>query len=246
LKGERRKNKGEKLAHRFNFRLSPSAFRLSSVALTSKKMNEVEIKFEREDRNGVVAVGTYLLDAARRLGIELESEQFGETDFFVVKITSGSELLSAPTKTEIELLSAERRRQGERIAGHAKIERSGEISVMTTEKKQEEKPTEEEKQEEYRKEFEELPLEKKIASLLELEAIALSETFSFVINSPYAIVGKVMDVLAEFGLKMEDEAKNETRPKEHKSKDDAKAKAKGESKSKKTTQSKKSNPPQTA
>jgi len=209
-------------------------------------MNEVEIKFEREDRNGIVAVGTYLLDAARRLGIELESEEFGETDFFVVKATSGSELLSAPTKTEIELLSAERRGQGERFANHAKIERFGEINIMTTEKKQEEKEADEEKKEEYRKEFEELPLEKKIASLLELEAIALSETFSFVINSPYKIFDIAMGVLAEFGLKMEDEAKNETRPKEHKSKDDAKAKAKGESKSKKTTQSKKSNPPRTA
>jgi len=209
-------------------------------------MNEVEIKFEREDRNGIVAVGTYLLDAARRLGIELESEEFGETDFFVVKATSGSELLSAPTKTEIELLSAERRGQGERFANHAKIERFGEINIMTTEKKQEEKAADEEKKEEYRKEFEELPLEKKIASLLELEAIALSETFSFVINSPYKIFDIAMGVLAEFGLKMEDEAKNETRPKEHKSKDDAKAKAKGESKSKKTTQSKKSNPPRTA
>ena len=207
---------------------------------------EVEIKFEREDRNGIVAVGTYLLDAAKRLGIELQSEEFGETEIFVVKVTSGSELLSAPTKTEIELLSAERRGQGERFAGHAKIERPGEISVMTTEKKQEEKPTEEEKKEEYRKEFEELPLEKKIASLLELEAIALSETFSFVINSPYKIFDIAMGVLAEFGLKMEDEAKNETRPKEHKSKDDAKSKTKGESKSKKTSQSKKSNPPQTA
>ncbi len=211
-------------------------------------MKEVEIKFEREDRNGIVAVGTYLLDAARRLGIELESEEFGETEFFVVKVTSGSELLSAPTNTEIELLSAERRGQGERFANHAKIERLGEISIMTTEKKQEEKPADEERKEEYRKEFEELPLEKKIASLLELEAIALGETFSFVINSPYAIVGKLMDVLAEFGFKMEDEAKNETRPEEHKSKDDAKAKVKTkvESKSKKTTQSKKSNPPQTA
>jgi hypothetical protein len=207
---------------------------------------EVEIKFEREDRSGIVAIGTYLLDAAKRLGIELESEEFGETDFFVVKVTSGSDLLSAPTKTELELLSAERRGQGERLANHAKIERLGEISVMTTEKKQEEKAAEEEKKEEYRKEFEELPLEKKIASLLELEAIALSETFSFVINSPYKIIDMAMGVLAEFGLKMEDEAKNETRPEEHKSRDDAKSKAKGESKSKKTTRSKKSNPPQTA
>jgi len=207
-------------------------------------MNEVEIKFEREDRNGIVAVGTYLLDAARRLGIELESEQFGETDFFVVKVTSGSELLSAQSKTEIELLSAERRGQGERFANHAKIERLGEISIMTIEKKREEKPAAEEKQEEYRKEFEELPLEKKIASLLELEAIALNETFSFVINSPYKIIDMAMSVLAEFGLKKEDEAKNQMRPEEHKSKDDAKAKR--ESKSKKSAQSKKSNPPQTA
>lgn len=209
-------------------------------------MNEVEVKFEREDRSGIVAIGTYLLDAAKRLGIELESEEFGETDFFVVKVTSGSDLLSAPTKTELELLSAERRGQGERFAHHAKIERLGEISVMTAEKKQEEKSTEEEKKEEYRKGFEELPLEKKIASLLELEAIALSETFSFVINSPYKIIDMAMGVLAEFGLKMEDEAKNETRPEEHKSRDDAKSKAKGESKSKKTTRSKNSNPPQTA
>jgi hypothetical protein len=37
---------------------------------------------------------------------------------------------------------------------------------------------------------------------------------------------------------MEDEAKNETRPEEHKFKDDAKSKTKGESKSKKTSQSK--------
>ena len=207
-------------------------------------MNEVEIKFEREDRNGIVAVGTYLSDAAKRLGVELQSEEFGETEFFVVKVTRGGEFLSDLTKTEIELLSVERRGQGERLAEHAKIERSGEISIMTTEKKPEEKAAEEEKKEEYRKEFEELPLEKKIASLLELEAIALSETFSFVLNSPYAIVGKVMDVLAEFGLKMEDKAKNEARPEEHKSKDDAKEK--GKSKSKKTTQSKKSNPPQTA
>ena len=205
--------------------------------------NEVEIKFEREDRHGIIPVGTYLLDAARRLGIELESEEFGETDFFVVKISRGSELLSAPTKTEIELLSAERRAQGERFASHAKIEKSGEISVMTTAKKEEEKPKVEKDKEEYRKEFEELPLEKKIASLLELEAIALSETFSFVLNSPYKIFDIAMGVLAEFGLKMEDEAKNETRPEEHKTKNDRKDKTKRESK--KTAQNKKSNPPQT-
>ncbi len=183
-------------------------------------MNEVELKFERENLAGLVAVGTYLSDAARRFGIELQDEQFNEKDFSVVKIIKGSELLSAPTKTESELLSDIRREQGERLAEQAKIEKAGEIIVMSTEKKAEEKPTEEEQQEKYRKDFEELPLQKKIASLLELESIVLSETLSFIINSPSKLVSMGMDVLAEMGLKMEDEAKKQARPEEHQKTDD--------------------------
>jgi len=60
-----------------------------------------------------------------------------------------------------------------------------------------------------------LPLEKKISSLLQLEAIALGETVSFVINSPFKVFEKAMDVMAEFGFKLEKEAKEATRPKEH-------------------------------
>lgn len=193
-------------------------------------MNEVEIKFERENRDGLVAVGTYLLDAAKRLGIDLQNEEFGEREFFVFKVTNGGELLSAPTATEIELLSEERRKNGERLASEAKIEKSGEISIMTAEKKAEEKPKEEEVRETYRKNFEELPLEKKISSLVELEAITLSETLSFVVNSPSMIVGKVIDILAQFGWKMEEEAKKQNRPNEHHASDDANKNADGKSK----------------
>ena len=182
-------------------------------------MQQAEIKFERENLNGLVAVGTYLVDAARRMGIDLAREEFGETEFSVVKITKGIEHLSAPTKTEIENLSAERRKSGERFAEQAKIKRAGEITIMTTKKTEEAKPEFEAKQEEYRKEFEELPLEKKIASLVELESIALSETFYFIINSPYKIVGKIMDVMAEFGLQMEADAKKQARPAEHQTAD---------------------------
>jgi len=178
-------------------------------------MKVTEIKFEREDLEGIIPVGTYLADAARRMGIELWQEPFGESEFAVVKITKGSELLSAPTKTEVDNLSAERRTSGERLAEQAKIELTGALTIMTTKKPEEVKPDYEAKKEEYRKEFEELPLEKKIASLVELEAIALSETVSFVINSPYKIVGKLMDVLAQFGFQMEDEAKKQARPAEH-------------------------------
>lgn len=182
-------------------------------------MQEAEIKFKREELSGVIPVGTYLFDAARRMGAEVECERTGETDDCAMKVTRGGEFLSEITKAEIEQLSDERRRGGERLACQAKIERVGEIEIMTTEKKEEEKPDYEAKREAYRKEFEELPLEKKIASLVELEAIALGDTFSFIINSPYKLVGKFMDVLAEFGLKMDEEAKKQTRPAEHRNGD---------------------------
>lgn len=186
---------------------------------------EAEIKFEPEGRNGVVATGTYLYDAAKRLGVEIPvCERRGESDLCAVKIESGKNLLSEPTKTELETLGSDRFIQGERLACQAKIERAGEIVVMAKKKKEETAATAEEeaksserkKVEDFRKEFDEMPLEKKIAALLELEAVAIGETFSFVMNSPFMIFGKVMDVLAEFGFKMEKDEKEAKRPAEHK------------------------------
>ncbi len=179
---------------------------------------EAELKFEREKRSGVVAVGTYLFDAARRLGVEVEAEcgRVGECDSCAMRVKEGDEFLSPITERETEHLNARRRKSGERLSCQVKIEQAGEITVMTNKKKEEEKPKDEVQTEEYRKQFEELPLEKKVASLLELEAITLSETFSFVINSPSHIVSKIMDVMAQFGLKLEDDDKKAKRPKEHK------------------------------
>jgi hypothetical protein len=70
--------------------------------------------------------------------------------------------------------------------------------------------------EEYRKEFAELPLEKKIANLVQLESIALGETVSFIFNSPFKIADKVLDVMAEFGFKKEEQEREAARPAEHK------------------------------
>ena len=194
---------------------------------------EVDIKFEREGREGIIPVGTYLFDAARRFGIDLECEVIGKTDDMfdcAVQILKGKELLSGFTKLEMEQLSDVSRKNGERLARQAKIEKSGEVVIMTKEKVKEEKEEAKEKQEQYRKEFEELPLEKKIASLVELEGIALSETFSFILNSPYKIGEKIIDVLAEFGLKFEKEAKEATTPGEHKAEEKAEEKVKAEAK----------------
>ncbi len=210
-------------------------------------MEQVELKFEgEENRSGLVAVGTYLFDAARRLGIEVQDEcgRRGECDSCALKITQGMELLSTPTAAENTQLGEQRIKDGERLSCQTILEKAGEITVMITQKNEENKPeTEEEKINEFRKEFEGLPLEKKISSLVELEVIALSDTFSFILNSPYLIAGKVMDVMAEFGMKLENEDRKAKRPEEHKEKENgasAKASAKkAETSSEKTDGKKK-------
>lgn len=175
---------------------------------------EAELKFEREEKEGVAVVGTYLIDASRRLGIQIETEcgRLGLCDSCAVTVSQGAEFLSQPTKAENEKLSEERRQNGERLACQVKIEGEGEIVILTREKKEEIKV---DKAEEYRNQFSELPLEDKIAQLVKLEAIALGETFNFILNSPSKIIGLGIDVLAKFGLKLEDEMKKATRPEEH-------------------------------
>lgn len=177
-------------------------------------MEEVEIRFEREGLSGVVAVGTYLIDAAKRLGVKLEGDcdQAGAAHCCSMIVKSGMDKLSALTKAETEHFSANGRRKDERLACQAKIEKPGEVVIMTEEKKEE--TGAEEAAEEYVKNFSELPLEKKIANLMKLEAIALGETVSYVINSPFTIADKVMGVMAEFGFKKEEEAKKAARPEE--------------------------------
>lgn len=197
---------------------------------------EAELKFEREKRNGVAVIGSYLIDSARRLGVEIFDEcgRLGLCDSCAVTVKSGGEFLSEITKAETEQLSDERRKQGERLACQAKIIKEGEIVIMTHEKK-DDRTEEERKHEEFRKEFDALPLEKKIAQLMELEAVALGETLSFVFNSPYKIGEKIVEFMSQFGFKFEKEAKDAKCPKEHKEEKKAETKAETEpAKEKKT------------
>ncbi|CAN5759126.1 hypothetical protein BH20ACI4_BH20ACI4_23960 [soil metagenome] len=194
-------------------------------------MSEIELKFERENRDGIAVAQSYLIDAARRLGVEITCERLGLTDDCAVTIKQGGNLLSNPTKAEKEVLGDKRLKKGERLACQTKLEKPGEVVILTAEKKKEEK-TEAEEAEDYRKKFADLPLEKKIADLVRLEAIALGETFNFILNSPSNIIGKVMDVMAEFGLKMDAEAKDAITPDEHKAAENGNKKAAKEKKSK--------------
>lgn len=186
------------------------------------KEKEVLLTFESEDAEGIVAVGSYLIDAAKRMGIAIDCDCSDETvetqGSCAVRVSAGGTLLSAPTALEKELEGSGQLKKGERLACQTKFEKPGEVTIMSIKEKEveeEKKDKKEETREEFKKQFEELPLEKKIANLMELEAIALGETFSFVLNSPYAAAGKIMDVLAGYGFKMEKEEQEAKRPAEH-------------------------------
>lgn len=201
-------------------------------------MSEVEIKFEREKQEGVVAVGTYLIDAAKRFGIRFEDVCSVEEGihYCSINVPSGVHLLSPETSAESAYFTENGRSTNERLACQVKIDSAGEVVVMTKKKAEEPKveTSDEDRSEQYRKEFAELPLEKKIANLVQLETIALGETVSFIMNSPFKIADKVMDVMAEFGFKKEEQQKEAARPAEHKdagkaSSDNGKAKTKASS-----------------
>ena len=183
-------------------------------------MADVEIKFERENLEGVVAVGTYLIDAAKRFGIHFDDICVPESGvhYCSVVISSGIDLLSPLTNIETEYFQNNGRGTNERLACQAKIEKAGEVVVMTKEKAKaapDETQNASDRSEEYRKEFAEMPLEKKIANLVQLETIAFGETVSFIINSPFKIADKFLDVMAEFGFKKEEQEREAARPAEH-------------------------------
>ena len=176
----------------------------------------VEIKFKPDDHSGVIAEGTYLWDAAKRLGVRLpaECEGRGECDTCAVVVEEGATLLSALTQAERERLSPERLAAGERLACQVKVEHGGELvlrPVPVTERAE----TTEETVKEFRKEFSELPLERKIATLVELEAVTMFQTLNAIANVPFMIGERVMDFMAGKGRLMSKREREARRPAEH-------------------------------
>ena len=176
----------------------------------------VNIKFEPEGRSGIIAEGTYLWDAAKRLGIYLpaECEGRGECDTCAVIVREGATLLSSLTEAERERLSPERLAAGERLSCQAKVEHAGELVVQpvpTTERAE----TSEEALKGFRKEFREMPLDKKLATLVELEAVTVMQTLNTVFGLPFTVGEKVLDFMAGKGRAMNRRQREARRPSEH-------------------------------
>ncbi len=176
----------------------------------------VDIKFEPDGRSGIIAEGTYLWDAAKRLGVRLpaECEGRGECDTCAVIVEAGATLLSSLTEAERKLLSPERLAAGERLACQVRVEHAGELTlrpVPFTERAE----TTEEAVKDFRKEFKEMPLDRKMATLAELEAVTMFQTLSAVMNLPFTIGEKVMDLMAGRGRAKTRQEREARRPAEH-------------------------------
>ena len=177
----------------------------------------VNVEFVPDGRQGIVAEGTYLWDAAKRLGLRLPAEcgGRGECDTCAVIVREGATLLSELSNAERTRLSPERLAAGERLACQAKIERGGTLVVEPVPVTERAETTEETKKD-FSTEFRHLPLQKKLATLVELEVIAAAQTFKAVSELPSALIQKGLGVMANFGRAREQRQRAEHRPAEHK------------------------------
>ena len=157
----------------------------------------VLITFEPSGISGLVAEGTSLLDAARRMGVPLGVGCTGRGDCVdcEVLITAGTALLSTPTEAETSALGVERLAQAHRLACLVIVERTGELVVTATSEKDKATVGDNE-QSELLKKFGKLTLNKKIATLLQLEAVTVSEAFDAALEKPLALGARALDALA--------------------------------------------------
>jgi uncharacterized 2Fe-2S/4Fe-4S cluster protein (DUF4445 family) len=169
----------------------------------------VSITFEPSGISGVVAQGTYLIEAARRMGASLGTgctSGKGECPFCVVSVKTGAELLSIRSVAEEKQLGVENLDQAYRLACQVKLENQGDVVVMvSTVTPRHTAPVNEEA--ELRKKFGALPLSKKLATLVQLEALTMSQAFDSAIEKPLAFGSKTFGALLDRARAKGDHAK---------------------------------------
>ncbi|HVF66632.1 MAG TPA: 2Fe-2S iron-sulfur cluster-binding protein [Pyrinomonadaceae bacterium] len=180
----------------------------------------LEWKAEGEGRSGVVAEGTYLWAAVKRIGVRLpaECDGRGQCDTCAVIVSEGATLLSGLTDAERKILSPERLAAGERLACQAKIEHGGDVvlrPVPVTERAE----TAEEAARDLREEFRRMPLRKKFATLVGIEADMAYETLVRAADIPFDIFGKGLELLAGRGRRLAQNERAARRPADEKKSD---------------------------
>ena len=156
----------------------------------------VSITFEPSGISGVVAEGTYIIDAARRMGTSLGTgctAGRGECPACVISVKSGSNLLSQPSAAEEKQLGLDHLNESLRLACQVKIEYPGEVVVMVAARPQVRPTAAADTEAELRTKFGGLPLRKKIAMLVAFETITMSEAFDSAVEKPLAFGSKAFD-----------------------------------------------------
>ena len=175
----------------------------------------VLITFKPSGVSGLVAEGTYLVDAARRMGVSLGTKctGTGECPDCLVFMTAGAGLLSTPSEIEKKVLGPDRLAQTERLACQVIIERTGELVVNVSSAKK--ATVNDGEQSDLRKKFSELTLQQKIAMLMQLEVLTVSEAFDAAIEKPLALGTKVLDAIADRAKTAREQQRQKKRPPEH-------------------------------
>ncbi len=176
----------------------------------------VLVTFQPSGISGLVAEGTYLIAAARRMGVPLGSgcSGSGECPDCEVLVTMGIELLSAPTTAENKALGTAVLAGAHRLACQVMIERTGELVVKTASPK-DQSNADSNQQSDLRKQFSELSLDKKIAMLLQFEAVTMSEAFDAAMEKPLALGTRALDAIARRAKSTRDQERQQKQPPEH-------------------------------
>jgi Ferredoxin len=158
----------------------------------------VSVTFEPSGISGLVAQGTYLIDAAKRMGAPLGvgcTRGKGECPACAIEVKSGANLLSSPTNLEAKLLGASGLADSLRLACQTKIEGQGEIVLTVTSYRPKETVPPIDLSADIEKKFGELSLNQKIAALLKFEAITMSQAFDAALQKPLAVGTRAFDSL---------------------------------------------------
>ena len=163
----------------------------------------VEWRADGGVHTGLVAEGTYLLDAAKRMGVRLPTEcgGRGECDTCAVVVEEGAQYLSDLTDGERRHLGEGRVAAGERLACQTRAARAGSLVLrpVPVVKRAE---TTEETAKDFREEFRRLPLRKKLATLAGLEAEMAYTTLRRAADLPFDLFGKGLDLLGGRGRRL--------------------------------------------
>src|SRR5258708_10627409 len=146
----------------------------------------VEITFAEDGGQGLVAPGTSLWEAAKRLGVPLRADckGRGECDSGAVTIRSGSNVLSPVTEFE-EARLGERLAAAERLACQAKVVKAGQVAVqiLPAVNGAAEKTV-----------LRDAPLGQQVGAFIEVQATMMSEAVNVLLGKSNALVAKFLNL----------------------------------------------------